>query len=85
MWWLIGSSSGVWGRGPGLESGISHNDPDALQDHCVYYRKSQGRGGNPPLRQKKKKKKNKLDTDPDAAKWKEYRIRHNDSIFCKKK
>ena len=22
-------------RGPGLESGISHNDPDAMQDHCV--------------------------------------------------
>ena len=22
------------GRGPGLESGIYHNDPDALQDHC---------------------------------------------------
>ena len=29
MWWLIRS-----GRGPGFESGSSHNDPDALQDHC---------------------------------------------------
>ena len=26
-----------WSRGPGFESGISHNDPDALrlQNHCV--------------------------------------------------
>ena len=23
------------GRGSGFEYGISHNDPDALQDHCV--------------------------------------------------
>ena len=23
------------GGGPGFESGIFHNDPDALQDHCV--------------------------------------------------
>ena len=23
------------GGGPGFESGISHIDPDALQDHCV--------------------------------------------------
>ena len=22
------------GRVPGFESGISHNDPDGLQDHC---------------------------------------------------
>ena len=35
MWWLIGSSPDFWGRGSGFESGISHNDPDALQDHCV--------------------------------------------------
>ena len=34
MWWLIGSAPDFWGRGPGIESGISHNDPDALQDHC---------------------------------------------------
>ena len=29
MWWLIGSEPDfwVWGRGPGFESGISHNDP----------------------------------------------------------
>ena len=31
MWWLIGSASDIWGRGPGFESG--HNDSDALQDH----------------------------------------------------
>ena len=35
MWWLIGSAPDFWGRGPGFESGIYHNDPDALQDHCV--------------------------------------------------
>ena len=34
MWWLIGSAPDFWGRGPGIESGISHNDPDALHDHC---------------------------------------------------
>ena len=31
MWWLTGG----WDRGPRLESGISHNDPDTLQDHNV--------------------------------------------------
>ena len=46
MWWLIGSAPGFWGRGPGFESGFSRNDPDALQVHCVYCRKSQGREGN---------------------------------------
>ena len=36
-----------------FESGISHSDPDALQDHCGdVSRKSQGREGNLPLRQK---------------------------------
>ena len=35
MWWLIGKEPDIWGRGPGFKSGISHNDPDALQDHCV--------------------------------------------------
>ena len=34
MWWLIGCAPYFWGRGPGFEFGISHNDPDALQDHC---------------------------------------------------
>ena len=29
------SAPDFWSRGPGLESGISHNDLDALQDHCV--------------------------------------------------
>ena len=28
------SYGNFWGRGPRFESGISHNDPDALQDHC---------------------------------------------------
>ena len=31
MGWLIGSAPDFWGRGPGFESGISHNDPDALR------------------------------------------------------
>ena len=35
LWWLIASAPVFWGRGPGLESGIAHNDHDALQDHCV--------------------------------------------------
>ena len=51
MWWLIGSSPDFWDRGPWFESGISHNDPDALQDHCLimYSRKSQNSEGNLPL------------------------------------
>ena len=32
MRWLIGSAPACWGTGPGFESGISNNDPDALQD-----------------------------------------------------
>ena len=35
MWWLIGSAPDFWGTGPGFESGIYRNDPDALQDHCA--------------------------------------------------
>ena len=31
----FGSAPDFWRRGPGFESGISHNDPGALQDHCV--------------------------------------------------
>ena len=31
----IGSAPDFWGRGSGFESGVSHNDPGALQDHCV--------------------------------------------------
>ena len=27
MWWLIGSAPDFWGRN-------SHDNPDALQDHC---------------------------------------------------
>ena len=33
MWWLIGSAPDISSRGPRFESSISHNDPDALQDH----------------------------------------------------
>ena len=35
MWWLIGSTPDQWCSGLGFESGISHNDSDAPQDHCV--------------------------------------------------
>ena len=35
MWWLFYRAPDHWSRGPGFESGISNNDPDALQDHCV--------------------------------------------------
>ena len=39
---------------PGSKSGISHNDPDALQDHCVIKKENtEGRERNLPLRQKK--------------------------------
>ena len=31
----ISSAPDFWGRCPGFVSGISHNDPDALQDHWV--------------------------------------------------
>ena len=31
--WLSGSAPDLCNRGSGLDSGISHNDPDAL-DHC---------------------------------------------------
>ena len=54
MWWLIGSAPDLWGRGHGLESGISHNDPEAQQDHCVEKcRKTQRREGNLPIQKKK--------------------------------
>ena len=32
MWWLTGSAPVTSGADDGFESGISHNDPDALQD-----------------------------------------------------
>ena len=31
----IGSAPDFWDRGPGFESGVTHNDPGALQDYCV--------------------------------------------------
>ena len=54
MWWFIGGAPAFWGRGTGFESGISHNDPDALQDHWVImYEKISGfREGNLPPRKK---------------------------------
>ena len=32
---LVLRTTDVLGRGPTFEHSISHNDPDALQDHCV--------------------------------------------------
>ena len=29
------SAPDLWGKDPEFEFDISHNDPDALQDHCV--------------------------------------------------
>ena len=37
MWWLNGCAANLWGRGTGFETGISHNDPDVLQVHCILY------------------------------------------------
>ena len=51
MWWLIGSAPDFWGRGPGFESGISHNDPGALQDHCAVNLRVEG--GEPQPKAKK--------------------------------
>ena len=37
-----------WGSGAGIESAIFHNDPEALQDHCLILKQSQGREGDLP-------------------------------------
>ena len=52
MWWLIGSAPDFWGRGPGFESGTSHNDSDALQDHCEIMQKVSGQRGTPITEEK---------------------------------
>ena len=59
-WWLIGSAPDFWGRGPGFESGISHNDPDALPDHCVIMYILRVERVNLPLRPKRSLKKSFL-------------------------
>ena len=46
-----------WTRGPRFESGISHNDPDSRQDHCVKCRKSKSWEGNLLMWQKKMREK----------------------------
>ena len=56
MWWLIGIATDFWGRGPGF-AGISHNDPDALQDPCEILQKSSGQRGRPTSEAKKRRKK----------------------------
>ena len=60
MWWLIGSAPDFWGSGPGFESGIYHNDLDALQDHCeIKQKKISGQRGKPTPQAKKDLKKEK--------------------------
>ena len=49
-----------WGRGPGFESGISHNDPDELQDHCDKVEKLYKRGKPTPEAKKDYKKHKKM-------------------------
>ena len=44
---VIRSATDFWDRGPGLESSISHNEPYALQDHCVILEKLQRKRGKP--------------------------------------
>ena len=50
------SAPDFWGRGPGFESGIYHNDPDALQDHCVIKQTISGQRGKPTPKAKNKLK-----------------------------
>ena len=57
MWWLIGSAPDFLGRGPGFESGTSHSDCDALQDHCVIMHKLRIDWGSYPWGKKRMFKK----------------------------
>ena len=67
QFWRCGGSlvqrTRLQGRGHGFESSISHNNPDALQDHCVKMQKSEGiereKKGKEKRKRKKKKKKEK--------------------------
>ena len=58
--WLIGSAPDFRGRCPGFESGFSHNDPDALQDHCVKEENLRKERENYPRNKKRSKNKTKL-------------------------
>ena len=40
------SAPDFFGRGPGFEFRISHNNPDALQDHCVLCNKPGAKNKN---------------------------------------
>ena len=64
MCWLIGSATDFWGRGPRFESGISHNDPGALQDHCVILQNLRVEKGSFTWDQKKYKEKICLNSQP---------------------
>ena len=55
MWWF--SAPNFWGRGPGFESGISHNNPDALQDHCDKVKNLRVEGETYPCGKKRSNKK----------------------------
>ena len=37
MWWLIDGAPDFWGRGPGFESGISHNNVEILREEREIY------------------------------------------------
>ena len=69
MWWLNGSAPDYWGRGPGFESGISHDDSNALQDYCVKLQTISGQRGQPTLEAKtdlqRSKQAGELYSDPD--------------------
>ena len=55
--WRCGGAPDLWGRGPGFESGISHNDPDALQDLCDKVENLREERETIPPRQKRSSKK----------------------------
>ena len=55
------NNNNFWAEVPDFKSGISHNDPDALQDHCATMQKTQDREGNLPQRQKRSYQKNNQD------------------------
>ena len=55
----MGALGDVVARSPGFESGISLNDPEALQDHCVILYKlrvEEGRGRPPEAKEDTTKK-----------------------------
>ena len=75
MWWLIWRCGGslvahpdFWSRGPGFESGISHNDPDTLERETYLWDKKE---------RKKKKKNNNFSRIGKLA----YSLRHHVGVL----